>query len=102
MFYRSGEVVAPGVYKVDDDVFIEREQGAGSGEQVDVAWHGRRYRLALPGRLRRPAFLTLEGLAEPPPGDAVLVVPRRPSVLDLFRRRPVPVGHRVRVEPLDG
>src|SRR6266516_2617430 len=97
VFYRSGERVAEGVWKVEDDVFMEREGGRGNREQVDVVWHGRRYRLALPGRLRRPAFITLEGLDEPPPGDAVLVVPRRPSVLDLFRRRPVPVGHRVPV-----
>jgi hypothetical protein len=99
VFYRSGEVVAPGVYKVDDDVFLE--QGAGSREQQDVVWHGRCYRVAPSGRLRRPAFITLEGLDEPPPGDAVLVLPHAPSVLDLFRRRASPVGHRLPVEPLD-
>ena len=101
VFYRSGEVVAPGVYKVEDDVFIERERGAESREQEDVVWHGRRYRLTLPPRLRPPAFLTLEGLGDPAPGDAVLVLPRAPSVLDLFRRRVAPVGHRLAVKPLD-
>jgi len=31
----------------------------------------------------------------------VLVLPRAPSVLDLFRRRVAPVGHRLAVKPLD-
>src|SRR6266545_1374763 len=38
-FYRSGERLADGVYKVDDDVFIEH--GAPSTEPL--IWHGRRY-----------------------------------------------------------
>ncbi len=100
-FYHSGEVVADGVYKVDDDVFIERERGAGSGEEMEVAWHGRRYRVALPPRLRAPAFLTLEGLDEPPPGDAILVLPRTPTVFDLFRRAGTPAQGSVTVAPLD-
>src|SRR3989441_10647942 len=48
VFYRSGEELAPGVYKVDDDVFMERttwnvQRG---GEEVEAAWHGRRYRVS--------------------------------------------------------
>jgi hypothetical protein len=37
--------------------------------------------------LRLPAFLTIEGVAEPPPGDLVLVLRRRPRLTDLFRQR---------------
>ena len=99
-FYRSGEAIAEGVYKVDDDVFIERERGRGKGEGVELVWHGRRY--CVPSPLGGPpAFLTLEGLAEPPPGDAVLVVRHRASVLDLFRPARPPALHTVTVEPLD-
>lgn len=78
-FYRSGERLAEGVYKVDDDVFLEH--GARSTELV---WHGRPYHVPLV--VEPPAFLTLEGLDEPPPGDAVLVVPRRASLFTLWRR----------------
>jgi hypothetical protein len=101
-FYRSGEVVAPGVYKVDDDVFLERDARRGKGD-VDFVWHGEPYRAPVPTAQRRASlFVTLDGLREPPPGDAVLVLPRAPSIFDLFRRRSPPVGHRVRVEPLHG
>lgn len=102
VFYRSGEELAPGVYKVDDDVFIEREQGAGSGEQGDLVWHGRRYRLAPPRTGAGPLFLTLAGLVDPPPGDAVLVMKPGPRLLDLFRRRPAPLQQVVEVTRADG
>lgn len=77
-FYRAGEAIAAGVWKVEDDVFVEREQGAGSGERVELMWHGRRYRLPAAVGSSAVRFLVLEGLDEPPPGDAVLVVrPKR-------------------------
>jgi len=98
-FYRSGDRIADGVFKVDDDMFIEREQGARSTEQV--IWHGRGYRVALPAGARSPLFLMLDGLDEPPPGDAVLVIPRRASLLDLVRRPKVTEAV-VAVEPIDG
>jgi hypothetical protein len=82
VFYRSGERIDDGVYKVDDDVFIEGELGAGSREQL--IWHGRGYRVDV--EVKPPAFLTLEGLEEPPPGDAVLVIPRRTTVFNFWRR----------------
>ncbi len=104
VFYRSGEELAPGVYKVDDDVFMERttwnvQRG---GEEVEAAWHGRRYRVSFPHQSGRPLFLTLEGLVDPPPGDAILVVTPAPRLLDLFRRRPAAVQGVVEVTPLDG
>jgi Zincin-like metallopeptidase len=100
-FYRSGEQVADGVFKVDDDVFIEGEGGRGKGDGYGpMTWHGRRYRVPV-GGIRPPAFLTLDGLAEPPPGDAVLVIPRRASLLD-FWRRPKVTAAVVVVEPVDG
>ncbi len=101
LFYRSGEELVPGVYKVDDDVFIEREQGAGSGEQGDLVWHGRRYRLAPPRTGAGLLFLTLDGLVEPPPGDAVLVVRPAPRLRDLFRRPPAPAHETVQATLVD-
>ncbi|HMJ59482.1 MAG TPA: metallopeptidase family protein [Gemmatimonadales bacterium] len=78
-FYRSGERIAEGVWKVDDDVFLE------GGEEL--TWHGARYRVQIPDD-PRPVYVILDGLAEAPPGDAVLVLPRRPSLLNFWRRIP--------------
>jgi hypothetical protein len=89
VFYRSGERVAEGVWKVDDDVFIEADPTA-------LTWHGRRYRVD--AKLAPPALLTLEGLDEPPPGDVVLVVPRRATLFNFWRRLVVRQAT-VRVEP---
>jgi hypothetical protein len=101
-FYRSGEEVAPGIFRVDDDVFIELATGDAQrgGTRVGVEWHGRRYRVTPPRDLKRPAFLLLEGLHEPPPGDAVLVFPGRASLLQ-FWRRPAVTKAAVKVVPLD-
>ena len=102
-FYRSGERLAAGVYKVDDDVFIEKDWdgGRGRGDEV-ITWHGRRYRLPMPPGAKPPLYLTLEGLLTSPAGDVIVVVPRRPSLMDLMRRRQRTVTPRVGVvEPLD-
>ena len=93
-FYRSGERIAEGIYKVDGDVFIE-------GEALELTWHGRRYRVVPQPDVKRPAFLVLDGLDEPPPGDAVLVLSRRASLLS-FWRRPRVTEAVVTVEPHDG
>jgi len=83
VFYRSGERVVEGVWKVDDDVFME---GVGRGEWCPLVWHGAPYRVPLPPGIRPPAFLVLEGLTEPPPGDVVLVLPRRVTLFNFWRR----------------
>lgn len=99
VFYRSGEEIADGVWKVDDDVFVEGERGEGRGEKVPMTWHGRKYRVPAPPGA---TFFILEGLDEPPPGDAVLVLKRRASFFDLFKKPRSPVEEVVEVEPLDG
>lgn len=102
VFYRNGETIAPGVSKVEDDVFIETGAGAGSGDPIEVMWHGATYRVTLPELDRRIwGFLTLEGLEEPPPGEAVLVRPGLPSMFDAFRRPALPVSSVVLVKPVD-
>jgi zinicin-like metallopeptidase len=100
-FYRSGEQIAPGIYKVDDDVFLEAGAGSGERSRPPILWHGKRYRVTPPRDLKPPAFLALDGLAEPPPGEAVLVLPRRTSLFG-FWRRPSVTQTVVAVEPLDG
>lgn len=85
LFFLDGEAVAEGVYRVDEDFFIDqvvREPPS----RVSFGWHGRSYQAELPSALALPALLTLQGVAEPPPGDLVLVLRRRPGLRDLFRR----------------
>jgi hypothetical protein len=83
LFYRSGEAVEPGVFRVDDDVFLERIVRS-APPALEVRWHGRSYGVDLPpGDL--PLFLSLDGVREPPPGEVVLVVRRKPRLRDLFR-----------------
>ena len=101
-FYRDGERVAEGVYKVDDDVFIELDPRQARGAAADIVWHGRRYRVPLPTGRRSTSLLILDGLADPPPGDAVLVVRRKPSLRDLWRRSTPVQKQSVQVELLDG
>jgi hypothetical protein len=99
-FYRDGERVAAGIYKVDDDVFVELRSPP-QGRPLQLGWHGRRYETEAPVDARPPAFLIVDGLAEPPPGDAVIVLPRRFSVLSLFRPVPAVQTGAVRVKAVD-
>lgn len=92
-FYRDGERVAPGVFRVEDDYFIEVDRRAAETGPVPLVWAGRNYRALLaeppgPG----PAFLTVEGLADPPPGEVVLVVPAARSWRVLLARPAVTQG----------
>ena len=88
LFYRDGEAVAPGVYRVEDDYFLEQTV-RDPGTPVTFGWHGRNYRCALPPGTTLPAFLEVEGLADPPPGALHLVL-RRPAGLLHFFRPPAP------------
>jgi hypothetical protein len=73
LFYRDGERVGRGLFRVEDDYFIEATDPGGPGP-VPVEWAGRRYLVELPADLERPAFLALLGLQDPPKGEVVLVV----------------------------
>ena len=85
LFYRDGESVADGVFRLDEDYFIEQVI-ATLPPSVEFVWHGGRYRAPVPPASSLPLFLTIEGLAEPPPGELVVVLRRRPRLFDLFRR----------------
>ena len=97
VFYLSGEVLAPGVYAVDDEVYLDRVVSRRPAH-VEIAWRGRRYRVAVPDA-SLPLYLILEGLADPPEGDVILVLRRKAGLKDLFRRAG-PAERTVTVEPL--
>lgn len=83
-FHLEGEPTGPGAYRVDDDVFLDRIVSR-PPERVEVEWGGRSYTVPLPPGASLPAFLVLDGVAEPPPGDLVLVLRRRPGLLSLLK-----------------
>src|SRR5262249_14253576 len=83
-FFLQGEKVEAATYRVEDDVFLDRQVGA-PPETIEFTWHGREYRTRVPHGATLPAFLNVTGTAEPPPGDLVLVLRRAPPPLTLLR-----------------
>ena len=85
LFFLDGEPSGPDGYRLDDDIFLDRIVEALPSE-ARLLWHGRVYRVPVPSEATLPAFLTLEGIAEPPEGELVLVLRREPGLRDLVRR----------------
>ena len=90
LFFLDGEPVAEGVYRIDDDYFIDRvvdRLEAVKAAPVELSWHGRTYQVTAPPELTLPAHLLVSGVEDPPPGDLVLVLRKRQGgVRDLLRR----------------
>lgn len=83
MFFLSGEPLDDTIYRVEDDVFIDRIVGS-LPSRVSFDWRGRRYQISVPGAAELPCFLSIDGVADPPEGDLVLVLRRQPGMRDLF------------------
>ena len=91
LFFRDGEELAPGITKVEDDVFLDvplraREWKQAAGGRRPFTWHGRIYTAPLPAPLPDILFLTVDGVEPAPAGDLDLVLRRRPGARDLWRR----------------
>jgi zinicin-like metallopeptidase len=82
-FFLSGEIEPSGDYRVEDDVFIDQIVRS-IPPTVAFSWRGQSYRAATPEGTELPCFLTVEGVADPPAGELVLVLRRKPGVRDLF------------------
>jgi hypothetical protein len=83
-FFLAGAPVADDAWRVEDDVFLDRIVGS-VPDTVPIRWGGREYLVPVPRSATLPAFLVLDGAADPPPGELVLVLRRKPGVLALFR-----------------
>jgi zinicin-like metallopeptidase len=87
-FFLSGEAQPDGNYQVEDDVFIDHIVPS-LPASVTFAWRGRSYSAPLPEDAELPCFLTVEGVVDPPDGDLIVVLRRRPGVRDLFSQTSV-------------
>jgi hypothetical protein len=94
-FYLDGERPAEGVYRVEDDYFLDRVVRS-LPPSVSFEWHGRAYTAAVPPDATLPCLLTVEGVAEPPPGDLIVALRRPPRLRDLFGTSPQPFAATVR------
>ena len=83
-FFLSGTPLGPDAWRVEDDVFLDRIVSVPPAE-VGVRWAGRDYQIPIPPDASLPAFLVLEGVADPPPGELVLVLRRKAGLLSLIR-----------------
>jgi hypothetical protein len=83
-FYLAGAPVGEDVWRVEDDVFIDHVVRS-VPSSVPVRWAGREYLVPVPPESTLPAFLVLEGIADPPAGELLLVLRRKPGVLSLLR-----------------
>jgi len=99
LFFLAGEPLAPDTFQVDDDVFVDRPV-TGLPAAVEIAWQGRRYQVPVPA-VPLPLYLVLDGVTDPPAGDLVVVVRRKPRLLDLLRRPARVTERRVQARPLD-
>lgn len=88
LFYLDGEPAGEAAFRVEDDVFLDRVV-AEAPSTATVRWQGRSYRVDVPAGMTLPAFLTLDGIAEPSAGDLVLVLRRKPGLRDLLRPPPL-------------
>ena len=91
LFHLDGERLAPGITKVEDDVFLDvvldaRGWKRAAGTALAFGWHGGTYEVRLPDRLPDVLFLSVGGVSPAPAGDLVVVVRRRPGARDLLRR----------------
>jgi hypothetical protein len=87
-FYLAGAPVADELWRVEDDVFVDRIVGK-LPPAAPLHWAGHDYAIAVPRDASLPAFLTVEGVLDPPPGELVLVLRRKPGLLTLLRSTPV-------------
>ena len=49
-------------------------------------WHGAHYRIPAPEGTTLPALLSVTCVAEPPPGELIVVLRRTPGLRALFRK----------------
>lgn len=99
-FHLDGEAAAPGVYHVDGDWFLDQVVRQ-PPRHLEFRWHGSTWQAVMPSGVTLPAFVTVEGVTPPPPGELVVVLRRKPRWRDLLSA-PTPWQGMVTVAPARG
>lgn len=75
-FFRAATPEAGGVWRVEREVFLEREYRSPEelGAEIEFTWRGERYRIARPEALGDVCFLWVEEGLERGPGEEVTLV----------------------------
>lgn len=86
-FYRSGEEVDPGVFRIERDVFIEVRYRSDAEPRpwIEFSWNGQPHRVRTPAELGDVCFLQLAGGIDGGPSDVCLVIVRRRGGLAALR-----------------
>ena len=82
-FFLRGERQPDGTYRVEDDIFIDLI-AASVPRKVTFLWHGKTYSATVPDGAELPCMLKVDGVDDPPAGELLLVLRRKPGVRDLF------------------
>lgn len=91
LFHLSGLPAGDHQYRIDHDVFVDRVvAGRRPPATLRFRWSGHALTIEWPTGGHLPAFLSVDGVPDPPEGDLVVVVRTRPGLRDLFRRRAPP------------
>ena len=107
-YYRAGEQVAEGVYRVEGDFFLEREfQWEEPGGWLQFDWHGNRYRVAWPDAPGDVSFMEVVSGVQTGPAGLTIVLVRRQRLADglralLTRKQPVVLEAQARAELVEG
>ncbi len=96
LFFQAGEEQAPGYYKVEDDIFVDRPVRK-RPDTATLEWRGDRYDIPVPAA-ELPLYLLVEGVRQPPPGDLILVLRRKPRLRDILLRQASPTQHVARAK----
>lgn len=89
-YYQSGDEVAPGVFRVETDFFIEQEWTAerlARVGEVRFHWRGEGFRIDVPERLGDAHFIWIDGV-DAGPGELQLVLVRKRRWWEAFLKRP--------------
>jgi len=96
LFFRAGEAMAAGTFKVEQDIFIEVDAAAGSAEH-EFEWSGARYRVMLPSGRADVTFVRVLGDVRSEEVDLWIVMVRARgayrALKDALLRRALEVAH---------
>jgi hypothetical protein len=108
-YYQHGEVIAPGVYRVERNQYVEQlwsEQAFSAAQACEFTWSRTAYRIPRPSELGDLHFVWIHGVVEPPETLELVLVRRRTWWEDAKRllgvRRPVIMESEAWAEPIAG